>query len=498
MRILIVNSYEFPANFLADSSYTLTRRLIESMKDVFFLWPIPELDLPTRRKYSATVKPVFPDNCLPIPMPMYSGRALSEMLVSEQLYELINPTFGSRTDYDLILTNNAGCANVLSSWMQYFHGGERRPPIIIHDYNTTFAGSDCDVKYVANSFERVVQHYTGYLLADAIVFFTKWTQDKAVKQMKIISSPASAVRFMKKISTVPAIFKASMVDHVLSVNKVRKRPNITVYWGGRLTSTKRVALAAEVADYLYSFGRNVGMLLTIPTKGFDRSKLEVGKCRKYPTQFEVYEGLSQEEAIMKMASCHLSIFPQSLRFGPAAPLEQIRAGLIVLINRKDSLSVLPESYPWYFSSKDELNVLIRRVIANYPKEMEKQEYWRQYVYDNLSIETQLSALKTILYTAIEGNRKHFSKSTSLLSSGRTEDVHPGDTWTTFRDRLVVEHSMFRMMDRSPTFRGPGGGNPALWPVYQCLRTQYKGNHILPDPIMRREDELTIISPDGRK
>ena len=464
MRVLFLNSFEFPPNALADSSYTLTKRIIEHLPDDFFsIFLMPTRDLSGRRRYGFIGDPEEIERCEYIYTPLLSGRPESELLISDALWDLFNPMNGSRVDYDVVITNNSIVGQRLVDWFTSSKGQAVLPPVIVLDYCTPFIGSACDLGYLRDEPRKVLSHYVGFANADKTFFFTDYSKRKALQQAREWLSPALVKRFAARSEVLPIFFSYKKLDE--TVKDVPKRESVTVYWGGRLTATKRVAMALETADYLFSFGRDLRMVATIPGREPAIDKMLVGKQKHYPKQLETHFGLTQIEAWKIMASCQISIFPQSLRYGPAAPMEQIRAGLIVLINKADSVGVLPEEYPWFWSSPTELQALIRRVIANLPAEMAKQAYWREWVKEHRSIENNIERLITTIKELHVPVAQHFKKQQSKLITGRLTDHVANERWIEYINRLLKEHAVYGQLKY---VNNPIMSNPSLWAVFQTF------------------------------
>ena len=127
MRILILNTYEYPPNLNADSSFTLTRSLIQSISryrdDIFFYWVLPQVEGVSPLHYwkfedewdAPRLKKIF--------VPLYSNRDINEWMFSEELFQQIDPWVGKYGTFDLVLSNNAGKAGKMCELLGKLSGG---------------------------------------------------------------------------------------------------------------------------------------------------------------------------------------------------------------------------------------------------------------------------------------------------------------------------------------------------------------------------------------
>lgn len=480
MRFLVIPSYEFPANVLADSSFTLTRRILDALPDgTHSLFVVPKLGDKGHRRYEAQGElPVSPRYSL-IPIPMFSGKVACELGLPDAVLDMFNPIAGRRVDYDAIFTNNASLAGRLVQMGSMPRGVETRPPVIYYDYGTPFIGSDCDLAYLKSGpAALVLPFYEGFAAADLCVFFNDWTRMKAQAQFRKIFSSALCRDFDRKAKVIPLMFADARLQ--TEIAGVPKRKKLTVYWGGRFTGSKNVALAAEVVDYMYSFGHKVEMVITTAGASINKDKLRVGACEKFPSQIELHKGLTQEDAWRVMASCQVSVFPQSLRFGPAAPLEQLSAGLIVLINRKDSTSVLPRDYPWYWEGEAELHALLRHVVHNYEEELQKLPKWQAYAR-SLSLDANIGRLYAEVGALVEKNDSVTRRVTNQLFAGRVAEAVAGQSWLQYSEALMNDHVIFKLLKAALY---PPLKTPAMWPVYQHLRVAGRIDDTSPVPVIK--------------
>lgn len=498
MRILAVTSFEYPSNVAADSSFTLTYRLLSELgrRGHYSRFVLPRLDLHDSMWHRAlTPLPELPRGEY-VYVPVYSGWAASSVIIPKDVFELFNPTFGKMVDYDVIVTNNGLMAGRLYQLFSCVAQGRHTPPIVVFEYNTPtgdFSKSDNGYLKDGDGDRRVGHFYAGYLSSERVVCFTDWAKRIAEVEAVNVFSSALARKIRKRLVVVPALFSRDGVD--AAVAKIGgKHEKLTFYFGGRFTGGKNVGLILEVVDYLFSSGRDVDMVVTAPVVKVAKSKMAVGPYEKFPSQVKVYKGLSQDEAWRVMGKCHVSIFPQSLRAGPAAPLEQLRAGLIVLINRKDSAGVLPEDYPWFWETREELEVLVRRVLANYPVEVEKQARWREFVGAHRSIEAHVETLQGVLEEVVEERRRLLTEYRGKGLSEVISGIRDGMRWSEFLRERIDSHSIYLAKKKCPALRmaGLNSAGVSRWGLWSYLAgSGLVEDDSVSDPVLRafREEGL---------
>jgi hypothetical protein len=139
---------------------------------------------------------------------------------------------------------------------------------------------------------------------------------------------------------------------------VKKRSRFSVYYGGRLSTSKRFDDLAEVIDTFYRFGRDVDFVVTCGSlDGTKREKL----MSRFP-QVELHVGLPQEEAWKVMASCHASICFSSHELFGMAFWEQMAAGLgVVMKAEKWNADLVPPGYDLMCRGGIEAGALLRQM-----------------------------------------------------------------------------------------------------------------------------------------
>lgn len=489
-RVLIVNSYGYPANLLADSSFTLTKSIIKSLpKDRFhFIWVLPQLGLPIPHKYNATDALDLPDNVSVLQVPMLRFCSISEMLLSEELFLRINPVSGRRCDYDLVMTNNPNVAGRLADWfasVMYKNVNDyvpTDPPIVLIDYFIPFYGNSCECGYAKYYNNKLKSMYLGYATADKSFFFTQYCYNRVQEQYRKFYSAAETREFEgNRAKIFRGLFNRDNLPEPLE-----KRKTFSIYWGGRLTAGKRVKFIVEMANRLYETGRQIKMVLTLP----DEKSLETLKYfipENYGDIFEVHCGLSQYRAFEVMTSCHASVFAQSMRYGPAAPMEQLCSGLVVLPFKRQSDDVLSYDYPYYWTNQEELLAHLFEVYDKYGLALDKVKPYCKLVANSCSLEGKAEALASELEELVSDQDERIRNKivpTMSLLRGRIEEVQKMSrrspiSFQTYVDWLLNNHRVYSVLRHE---MNPFYLNPALWILYKTLRTHVPSKLLRDDPV----------------
>lgn len=497
IRVLIVNSYEYPFNLLADSSFILTRSIIQALpaKEFYFIWVLPDLNQAIPHNYRASSTLDLPDNVSVLQVPMLRFRPLSELLLSEELFFQINPVNGKRCDYDIVFTNNPNIAGKLSDWFasvlyKNIHDYvPTDPPIVLVDYSTPFYGNDCECGYAKYYPSKLKSMYLGYTCADRSFFFTQYCFNKARDQFQKFYSAAESREFItKKAKMFYGIFRKDG----LPKGPFQKRDEFSIYWGGRLAYGKRVKLMCQLVNKLYITGRKVKMVLTLPDTKSAASFKETLPS-EFGDIFEIYSGLSQKEAFQIMSSCHASIFAQSMRFGPAAPLEQLATGLVVLPFKKESYDILKYDYPYYWGDKETLLAHLISIYDNYSEAVEKIKPFCNSIANTRSIEANVSELSFEMKNLVESqdNRiiNEILPSTALLR-GRIDEVlyhikNGAMSYQEYTEWLLKNHRVYSPLVREMS---PFYLNPSLWLLYKVLRSSLFVKLLRDDPVFHLKGE----------
>lgn len=413
MRILVYPTYEYSPNIEADSSYILTKAFTEQAskeKDCFVYWFVP-----TSPESSGKYKK--------IQMKDWGGRDMNEVNQYGALkdFNLIDGFF----PIDVAISNNAGKAQQLINFFAITRLKRAYVPVVIWDFSTKFIGSDCEISNVDEG--NLATHAMAYGMSDLNVFFSRFSQVKAREDVYKYCSPYLLSRFDKNSVLIPSAFDTQEIKPYLK----EKDQTISFYFGGRFTATKGGEKILEDYDYLYSFGRDIKIKVTVPTKQSQRLSRFLSKKGQ---EIEVFSGLKQSEAWEVMSSCHVSIYRQSLKMFPAAPFEQLYAGLVVIF--KDygyEKEILPPDYPFLYKTDSEAAGMVRYVLDNYEESKKKIEYVKEWIEQNVERRKGIEKMLDLM-------RQKVAKSKIVRRGSRMkmiEDIFAGNNELRFK-QLIAE------------------------------------------------------------
>lgn len=423
MRILIIPTYEQPSFILGDSSYLLMNQFVQiasKQPDVFLYWLLPDAatDDGNTGGYLKIIDPHLP-----------TERDKSELHMPACLADF-NPIDG-KYPVDIVLTNNAGKAAALANYFNLAGAGRVPYPIFVWDYNTKFSGGK-ELAVVVR--ENLAAHALGYGLSHNF-FFSEHSRQMAHQDTLAFCSASLVKSFLDHSHMIPFAVNSARMDEVLrdvgtralegsmrGVNAAGeeyatenpvfvpdadgiaraggnsiaydKYAKFTCYFGGRFTATKGGENALEQFDLLYAFGRDVAIKVTTPVA----NALRLQKfLERRGQEIEVYERLSQSDAWRIMARCHVSIFWQTLRMFPAAPFEQLYAGLVVLFRDYGyERAILPPDYPFVFQTKEGAAAMLRWVYENYDEAKARIAWVPQWIRENVDAVTLVPRMLDVM------------------------------------------------------------------------------------------------------
>lgn len=377
MRVLICPTYEFASNPKADSSYILSVALFEFLNqqpDCYAYLIVPKGSAEQHEKG------------LMIETDTHKTRDENEVLQYEALKQF-NPVNGVYP-IDVVITNNAGKATQL---IDYFSltGAERvNIPVLIWDFCTKFRGQGQEIQNITE--ENLGYHAMSYALSAQNIFFSEFQKTKALELVRTYCSPAYCYNAELGSMVIPISFDSSRIKPYI----VEKDKKMSFYFGGRFTATKGGEIVAEQYDYLYSFGRDVKIKITTPSKSNRRLNKFLNKKGQ---EIEMYYGLSQGEAWKVMSSCHVFMYYQSLKMFPAAPWEQLYAGLVgIFKDYGHEKQILPPDYPYLYTTKQEAATIIRYVLNNYEEAKAKIAYVPEWIEKHVERKAGFSRILEVL------------------------------------------------------------------------------------------------------
>lgn len=268
--------------------------------------------------------------------------------------------------YDVAVTNHPVRALVWDRWLRDRWKALWEPPTLVWNVSTKFFGSP-----EVQAFDELELPLwaLGYSLHPNVMP-TRYALDRCREVVGTFCGPPLVDQYDRNTEVVYVGPDCDAVDEV-----ARERPQgpLRLWYGGRFTNTKQGEKAVE--QYVrYAMGGREPEILVSHVGDGDRLYETLDRYDARPL-VNTYSGLSWTEAASLMSSCHVSIWWQSMEMFPSTPLEQMYAGLIVLL-RSDGKEreLFGDDYPFTFSNATECAALLRWVADNY-EEAQRQAAW---------------------------------------------------------------------------------------------------------------------------
>lgn len=351
MRVLLWPTYSYPGNVQADSLYLIARNLIRANPDMFWYLPVPawaaddgldDLDVMLNvEKY-------------PIKMPvLYRAQ---EAVPDRDVIWRFAPQDGNSPVEAVISMSPQRMPNLVNAWS--IRSIESAEPVFVNW--DLLVRNDRSGEMTADEIE-LIQMAMGYAAADLNVFESPIARKMAIDMCRKYLAPA---RVKGVLDSSVDVWQGIPVNRVLNATEGKKRDRFTVYYGGRLSESKRFEDLAEVVRRVFEYGRDIDFVIT--TGSIEGQKLEELKKELPFATFHV--GLSQEDAWRVMGTCHTSLCFSSHELFGMAFWEQMVAGLPVVMKAADwNYDLLPEGYQWIAYSNNQAAALL----------IQQYEAWRQ-------------------------------------------------------------------------------------------------------------------------
>lgn len=391
MRILIYPTYEFLSNIKADSSFILTKAFAMQAAE--------------HNHHSYWVRPNVDENdamqgVTQVMTNVKKSRDMNEVLQYDVL-DKFSPVDGMYP-LDAVISNNAGKAYEYLNFFSLNNFKRVNVPVYIWDFSTKFEG-DCEITNINDI--NLATHALSYAFSRHNIFFSNYSMRRAAENLRKFSSSYLLDKFYEKSTVIPIAFDSVELDKHL----MKKHEKPTFYFGGRFTATKGGEKIIEQYDYLYAYGRDIQIHVTTPNNNNTRLQKFLSKKGQ---EIEFYYGLPQHEAWEVMSKCHISIYHQSLKMFPAAPFEQLYAGLIVLFRDYGyEKEILPPNYPFLYRDKNEAAGMVRYVLENYDKAKSQIAYVKDWLKENVDRRKGISRILDIM----ERNKESEYKEKKFIS-----------------------------------------------------------------------------------
>jgi len=352
MRVLLWPTFSYPGNAHADSLYLIARNLVLANPDVYWhvvapQWetkqPADELDELANVKKWHVEMPV-----------LYRAQ---EAVVDPNVVWRFGPQDGDLPVEAVISMSPQRLPNLVNAWT--IRSTPTSEPVFVNW--DLLVRNDRSGEITSDEVE-LMQLAMGAAVADLNVHESPIARKMSLDMCRKYLSPSMVSRV---IASSMDVLQGVPVEKIRKIaERTEKRERFTVYYGGRLSTSKRFDDLATIVRQAYEFGRDIDFVVTtgsLEGSKFDRLKEE------FPWM-ELHVGLPQEKAWEIMASCHTSICFSSHELFGMAFWEQMVAGLpVVMKAERWNEDLLPEEYPFAVNSALEAAAVIRGQYEKWEK-----------------------------------------------------------------------------------------------------------------------------------
>jgi glycosyltransferase involved in cell wall biosynthesis len=303
--------------------------------------------------------------------------------------------------------------------------------------------------------------------------------------MREYLSPAMVRRALSNSYIVPLGIRCDEIDEY--IKNVKKNDKFTLFFGGRLTANKQWQKVLKDYEKFFSFGRDLNLVICAPL-----GETSLFKAERWGTWGEINLGLPRDEYLKKLVSCHVSMSNSIEEGFTVGIVEQIYAGLVVILPKRDWVKgLLGEAYkiyPFiYNGGSEEAYVVLKYVFENYGECVEKMKPIREYIKKNYNISVVSRRTFEIIENYIKELRKRVVRSESkeireLID--RVVNLFPnGISFKEFNEKL----RSYTDKTVSGSDRNYRSGFPSKWQFYQFLiKRGYVDNYKFPNPVLVKE------------
>lgn len=330
--------------------------------------------------------------------------------------ELFHPVDG-RYPIEAAITSRA----ILAPFMQrlLWHRMHQVPaiPVFIMEPHVETSGETGAGCHITLSDAELMMRSMGY--ASCRTFFSTERQRRGAMKEALRWLSAEAVGRIEKNSwVVPHPIRCDEIDEVMAGTP--KRDKFTVAFMGRYNHTKNWEFVFETLRKYYAMGKPVDLIGVTPLAG------AVADVSKY-SEFTKYVDLPRTDYMRTMCSAHASL-NASLEEGFCITVhEQIYAGQVVLLPRRDWVKALLrehwDTYPWLYTGEEEAIAKLEMVRTDYASARASMEPYRKFVRDNADAKATVRKVFSEVGQAIEDTKRNFTvsdKSRELIRRSATD------------------------------------------------------------------------------
>lgn len=196
----------------------------------------------------------------------------------------------------------------------------------------------------------------------------------------------------------------------------RSKDEMLIQYSGRLSSSMSSDTVFEAFESLYSFGRDVKIVVTSQGSSGRFGRRIFSQLDERGISVEKNFDCPQEKFWEISGRCHVTFSPSKHGEFFNARLEQIVAGVVPIIRRSEFQKALWKDYPFSYSTKAELDCVLRFVVENYWSDDVQVPFkkLRDMVIETYDVGAVVSKLAPKVLDIVSENRSSVAKGGSSL------------------------------------------------------------------------------------
>lgn len=401
--------------------------------------------------------------------------------VPPNFIELFNPLLGQHY-VDCILTSRSGAAALMSKLL--WDKRVKLPEIAIIIIEPKVI--EWESTHNAICPQDLLLRAAGYAVS-CNLFATERERKLAEKLCKEYLSPAMALNAMKNSHVIPLGIRCDEIDSF--VQSVPKAEKFTLFFGGRLTANKQWQKVLADYEKFFSFGRDLDLVVCAPL-----GSTSLFKAERWGTWGEINLGLPRKNYLEKLASCHVSM-SNSLEEGfTVGIVEQIYAGLVVLLPRRDwAVSLLGDAaryYPFFYDGGHEnAYTMLKYVYENYEEARTRMMSVKQYIRKNYDFSIVSQKTFDVMENYVLNLRRRVKRTESKEFRKLVDRVLALTPEQVSFSQFMEKIKDYTTGDVSGAERNYRSGFPSRWQVYQFLiQRGYRDTYQFANPILVGEQD----------
>jgi glycosyltransferase involved in cell wall biosynthesis len=401
-----------------------------------------------------------------------------QSFVPHNFVELFNPLLGEHY-IDAVLTSRSGAAALMSKLLWDKRVREPEIAIIIIEPKVI----EWESTHNAICPQDLLLRAAGYAVS-CNLFATERERRLAEKLCKEYLSPAMALKAMENSHVIPLGIRCDEIDQYVS--RTKKADKFALFFGGRLTANKQWQKVLADYEKFFSFGRDLDLVVCAPL-----GSTSLFKAERWGTWGEINLGLPRKEYLDKLVSCHVAM-SNSLEEGfTVGTLEQIMAGLVVLLPKRawaeSLLGYAAVGYPFFYNGgHEEAYAMLKWVYENYETARAQMEPVREYIRRNYDFSSVSQRTFDVMESFVLNLRKRVKRTESKEFRTLVDRVLALSKGQVSFSQFMEKIKDYTTGDVSGAERNYRSGFPSRWQVYGFLiQRGYVDNYMFANPILSK-------------